>query len=809
MKVSLKWLKDYIDIAITPQELADKLTLAGVPVENIVETGEEIKKVITGRIEKIEPNPNSEHLLVCTMFIGTEDRVVIQTGADNVRVGQVVPVAMVGAHLPGGRKISKGKLRGIVSCGMLCSAPELALPTENMTAEELDGIYILPSDTPIGVDIKTVLGLDDVIFEFELTSNRGDCFSVLGLVREIAAIVGGKIKYPNINFTEKAEKIQDFCQVQNDVPELCSRFALRMMTDVQVNTSPAWIQDRLQSAGIVPVNNIVDITNFVMLEMGQPLHAYDYDKLTAGDLLVRMAKEGEELVTLDDKKRVLSANDIVISSEGQAVGLAGIMGGKNSEISATTKRIVLEAGSFVGANIRRSAAHRLGMGTEASGRFEKGIDIVNIPQALERAVQLIEETKSGVPLQGMLDIYPQEKKLEQLTCQVAEINRVLGTDISGLKMQRILLGLGFNVRLAEETLHIVVPSWRNDVHHLEDIVEEVARIYGFDNIASTMPYGITLQGTQPEWQTFADKVKQIMCAAGLSETISFSFTNADTFDKLNIPEDDKLRQAIPIMNPLTDEYPLVRTNMLGSILENVQRNFARKNEDIQLFEVGTVFLPESLPVTKQPLEKREVVAAIAGKREALNWTSEKANVDFYDMKGLAETLLEELGITRYNVNSGRHWAMHPGKTATFTKGKEVICTIGEIHPATMQAYGLNKPVYLFTADLDILQKYAAKKLKAEELPKYPGIQRDLALLLDVDCLAGDVMREISKQGGKYLAQVHLFDIYSGKQIAAGKKSMAFNLLFQALDKTLTDTEIEKQMQKIVSSLESKFQAELR
>lgn len=810
MQVSIKWLKDYIDFTETPEQLADKLTMAGIPVENVVDPGEGLEKVVTGRIEKLEPHQNSDHLQICTMNVGLAENIIIVTGAQNVAEGQVVPVAMVGAHLPNGMKISKGKLRGVASNGMLCSAQELKLDLEKLPEEQKTGIFILPSDTPVGIPTKDVLGLNDVVLEFELTANRADCFSVFGLVREIAAITGNKPHFPEIKVNEDDNtKLNDIFSVEIADPDLCSRFSTRMLKNVKIGPSPEWMQQRLEGAGIRSINNVVDVTNFVMIELGHPMHAYDYDKITGKKLIARRAIEGEELHTLDDTSRKAKGEMLVIADSEKAAGLAGIMGGFETEITDTTTTVVLESADFYGPCIRRTA-RACGLSSEASGRFERGVDSETTIKALDRAAQLLQEMGACTVCEGIVDVYPNPKQANYVTFTPEQINNHLGTNIAKDVMLNIITSVGFDVTKDEnDEITVKVPSWRNDVTCMADISEEIARLHGFDKIKSTLPNGVSMQGTQSAKQTFIDKVKASLSSQGLYETISFALTNEETFNKLNIPQDSPLRRAVPIMNPLSDEYPLVRTTLLSSIFDNLARNLARKNDDVALFEVGSVFFPKALPVTELPDEVVKIAGAITGRRNAQGWNQTNDMVDFYDAKGIIEELLANLRVTRYTVEAGTHYAMHPGKTALFKKGRDVIATVGEVHPAVLSAYGITKPVYIFELDATIVMKYMAKDLKYKALPKYPATSRDLAMLVDVDVNAADIEKAMTKAAGQNLTQITLFDVYTGKQVEEGKKSLAFSLTFQSNDKTLTDAEIDPAIEKIVAKLQKDFNANLR
>lgn len=809
MQVSIKWLKDYIDFTETPEELADKLTMAGIPVENVLDPGEGLEKVITGRIEKLEKHPDADKLQICTINVGQTEPIIIVTGAANVAEGQIVPVAMIGAKLPTGVKISKGKLRGVMSYGMLCSASELKLDLEKLPETQKTGIYILPEDIEPGIHVKDILGLNDSILEFELTANRGDCFSVWGLVREVAVLTGNVPKWPVISVKEDAaEKSADLIDIRIEAQDLCSRFSSRVIKNVKIGPSPEWMQQRLDGAGIRAVNNVVDVTNFVMIELGQPMHAYDYDHITGRTLAARHAVIGEELHTLDDSSRLAQADMLVIADAKRVAGLAGVMGGLATEVTEATTTVVLEAASFNGASVRRTS-RACGLHSEASGRFERGVDIVNTPRALDRAVQLLQEMGACTVCQGIVDVYPNPKQSVKVCFSPDQINRRLGTLIPVATMIDILQKLEFVVDNSKEVFEVLVPSWRNDVTCMEDLSEEIARIYGFENITSTRPSGNVMQGCQSKKQNFVDRLKSILSGLGMNEAISFSFTNPSMFDKLNIAADSELRQAVPIMNPLTDEYTLLRTTLLSSVFENVMRNLSRKNDDIQLFEIAPVFAAQALPVTEQLIEIWKLAGAITGRRQVVGWNQDNSAVDFYDAKGIVEELLTQLSVSRYTVEVGEHYAMHPGKTAVFKKGREVLAMVGEVHPQVLDALSISKKTYIFELDVEVLMKYAAESVHYQALPKYPAISRDLAMLVADDISAGDIEKIIMKNAGNLLVDLRLFDLYNGEQIEKGQKSLAFSLQFQSNTKTLTDAEVDPYYNAVLKKLEDTFSAKLR
>lgn len=810
MQVSIKWLKDYIDFDETPEQLADKLTMAGIPVENVVRADEGLEKVVTGKLTEVVPHPDSDHLQVCKVDVGEKELLTIVTGAPNVSQGQVVPVALVGAHLPNGQKISKGKLRGIPSMGMLCSADELKMELANLPEEQKTGIFILPEDTPVGEPAAKVLGLDDCVLEFELTANRGDCFSVFGIVREIAVLTGKQPHWPEIVAKENDDaKAEDMVKIGIDAPDLCSRFSARVLKNVKIGPSPEWMQKRLEGAGIRAINNVVDVTNFVMVELGQPMHAYDYDEVKGHSLTARRAEVGENVHTLDDSSRLAKGGELVIADAEKPAGLAGVMGGLETEITEKTTTVVLEAASFNGPSIRRTS-RAIGLHSEASGRFERGVDATGTVRALDRAAQLLSEMGACTVTKGVVDVYPVKKDAVTVMFTAAEINGRLGTEISGAKMKEILESLGFVVEnTGTEAYRLTVPSWRGDVSCMEDVSEEVARIYGFDNIQSTTPRGAVMEARQSARQAFSDRIRRVLASLGMDEARSFAFTHPSLFDKLNVPEDSELRCAIPIMNPLTDEYPLVRTTLLTNLFENAVRNFSRKNEDIRIFELAPVFLPKALPVTEQPDEVLKLVGLLTGRREPVGWGQDGAAIDFYDAKGVVEQLFSALSISRYTVEAGEHFALHPGKTAVFKKGRDVLAVVGEVHPAVQEAFGVTKKLYVFEMDVATMLANAAKNFTSQSLPKYPGVSRDLALIVSEKTAAADVERVIKKNAGPYFKDVALFDLYTGKQIGEGKKSLAFAMRFQSGEKTLTDEEVDAAVGKIVEAAGKEFGAELR
>lgn len=809
MQASIKWLKEYVEFTETPDVLAEMLTMAGVPVEGITDLGKGIDNIVTGKIIGIEKHPNATKLSVCTIDVGSE-KLTIVTGATNVKVGQIVPVALVGAKLPNGLEIQPTDLRGLMSYGMLCSTSELNIDSKLLSPEAREGIYILSNDLAIGMDIKEALGLDDVVLEFELTANRADCFSVLGLAREVAVLTGGTFKKPMLSVRENAqEKSTDLVKVVIEEPALCARFATRVLQNVKVGPSPKWLVHRLQAVGMRSINNVVDVTNYVMLEMGQPMHAYDYNLLSKHSLTVRKAYPGEKITTLDDVKRELTSEMIVIADGIQAVGVAGVMGGLATEVTANTQNVVLEAATFDGVSIRRTS-RALGLRSEASGRFERGVDTANSIRALDRAAQLLENMGACTVCPEIVESYPNMQLPRQITFLPSKVNAYLGTDISSAVMTDILRRLEFEVTAhSDDKVTVNVPSWRGDVHGHPDICEEIARIYGFNKIPTTTPGGNILRGGQEYVQSIADSIKTILTGAGFDEILSLSFAHPQIFDKLNIPADSALRQGIRVLNPITDDFPILRTTLLGGVLETVVRNLSRKNEDIKIYELGAVYLPEELPLSALPKEPLMLCGALVGKRNELSWNTGRENVDFYDAKGTVEVLLSALGIADYEVASGEHAFLHPGKTAIFTKNGHILATVGEVHPKVLDDFGINRKVYAFEINVEILSSQAVLLTAYQSLPKFPAIHRDLAVVLSTDITVDKVRKGIIASAGPLLSDVCLFDVYTGEQVAAGSRSLAFSLTYRHQDRTLTDTEIDVFHKNVIEYLDKTLMAKIR
>ncbi len=810
MRAPVRWLKDYVCFEDTPEILGDRLTMAGIPVEGIDRPCQGLKNIVTCLITSVDPHPNADRLSVCMVDLGGRT-VKIVTAATNVRAGQIVPVALADAVLADGTVVQPTDFRGIASEGMFCSAEEILGDTKIIAPEKRDGIYILPEGTPLGQDIRPVMGLDDVTMEFELTANRADCFSVLGLAREIGVLTNHRAKRPMLTLQEKGQgKASEMASIEIKDPELCKRFCARILTNVRIGESPQWMQHRLQAAGMRPISNVVDVTNFVMLELGQPMHAYDYNLLAKHSIIVRRALNGEKLTTLDGNKRELTTEMLVIADAVQPVGLAGVMGGLATEISASTRTVLLEAASFYGPNIRRSS-RGLGLRSEASGRFERGVDIAAIPLALDRAAQLLAEMGACDVVPGMIDVYPRAVLPAQFDFTADWINRYLGSDIPAATMIEILEKLEFTVKTAGDVITVTAPTWRQDVTGPVDIAEEVSRIFGYDNIPSTQPVGPIHSGAgAAAKRSMVDRARDIMTGLGFCETLSFSFSHPDSFDQLRLPQDSPLRNAIPILNPITDEFPILRTTLMAGLADTVARNLSRKNEDLKLYELGTTHHAESLPLTAHPQEMFRLCGAMVGRREGTEWCHTREMVDFYDVKGVVEALLNGLGIANWVVQASTAPWLHPGKQADFMVGDITAATIGALHPGVQEAFGITRPVYIFKVnltELGLLDVSDAKKYAA--LPKYPAIARDLAIVLPAAIPAAEVMAETRTAGGPLLAESRLFDVYTGDRLEKGTRSLAISLLFRSPDRTLTDEEVEGPFRSVLEQLTEKFGAKLR
>lgn len=806
MKASLTWMKDYVPVDTTKpaQELADVLTQAGIPVEDVISMDPGLKKIFTGKITEITKHPDADKLQVCQVAClddktGEEITKQIVTAATNVAVGQVVPVAYHKSRLADGTEIKKGKLRGEVSDGMFCSVAELGIPKDMVMPGEGEGIYILPEGTPIGMDIRDAVMLNDTVYEFELTPNRADCFSMIGLSREFAVLTKTQNTEPTVKVNENGNAVNDMVKIGIEDAELCSRFMARVISNVKVGPSPLWLQNRLRNGGIRPINNVVDVTNYVMLEYGQPMHAYDYDKVAGHQLTARAAKAGEALKTLDGTDRELTTDMLVIADASGPVGVAGVMGGLDSEVTNETTTIILESAVFKGSSIRRTA-RALGMRSEASGRFERGVNAEYSPVALDRAAQLLQELMEDITVaKGVVDVYPSPAEARTVSFTVAAVNSYLGTDISAERMQEILTTLSFTWSEKGDEITVGVPSWRGDVTVMPDIAEEVARIYGYDFIPNTTPWANLNSGTMSDKKLLTKAIRQTLVTQGLSEIITFSFMHTDSLKKLLIPETDSRYQAVPILNPITEEFPVMRTTLIPSMLDTAARNLAQKNHDLWLFEAGAVYEPKALPITELPVEKYHVSGFMMGKTTDLQWAQPQRDTDFYDVKGVLEAVLKELRIEA-TIERSKETYLHPGVSAQYVVDGTVIATLGEVHPQVMKAYDLPGKAYLFDIDVTAILGLTLGQLRYQGISKFPGTARDLAIVAPKTVSSEAISQVIYEKGGQYLERAFVFDVYEGAHIEEGHRSLAYNLSFRSNEGTLTDEDIQPAIDDILAAL---------
>lgn len=807
MRVSFKWLKEYVDISISPMELAERLTLAGLAVEGIHDLGEGIKNVFVGKILKIEPHPNADKLVVCSVTIGDDETRQIVTGATNVREGHVIPVAVEGAKLAGGLVIKRAKLRGIESRGMLCSGEELGLDPKTMPADQAHGIMILPEDTPLGQDIKGLVGLDDVILELDLTPNRGDALSMVGVARDVAALLGQPLKAPVPQVAELNESIEGKARVDVEDMELCRRYVARLFTNVKVGPSPFWMQERLRAAGIRPISNIVDITNYVMLELGQPLHAFDYDTLKDGHIIVRRAKKDEVLVSLDNVERKLAEDMLVIADPSGPVAVAGVMGGLATEVTEGTVNVLLESAYFNPVSVRRTS-RALGLRSESSSRFEKGIDIEGCRRAADRAAQLLQQMGAGEVAAGVVDNFPAPIERKPIILRPLRVGFILGVEVPRKDIKDILTGLDFQVQDAgAEELLVSVPSHRPDVSLEIDLIEEVARIYGYNNIPVAPISGSTIQGARTREQAMQARIKDVLTGCGLTEVVTYSFTNQDVFDRFNISLDSPLRNTIKLQNPLSEEQAVMRTLMLPGLVEVLQRNFNRRVQNGAVFEIGRVFIPR--PGEALPEERTVLAMATMGKTEG-SWNTAAQEIDFYFLKGVLENLFEDIGVVGLSFEpETANSSFHPGRTGRIMAGETVLGIVGELHPDVLENYEIPQRVVGCELDLVAVASVSGNPRRYRQLPRFPGVERDIAVVVKQDVSVGDLLRLIRKAGGTLLREVKLFDVYRGEHVKEGYQSLAFSLKFQADDRTLTDAEVAERTASITNTLAKQQGAELR
>ncbi|OAT79389.1 phenylalanine--tRNA ligase subunit beta [Desulfotomaculum copahuensis] len=806
MRVSFKWLREYVDIPVPPAELADRMTMAGVAVEGLQDLGAGIENVFTGRILKIETHPNADKLVVCTVTTGEGEIRQIVTGATNVREGQVVPVAVEGARLAGGLVIKKARLRGVESRGMLCSGQELGLDPAAMPADQAHGIMILPPDTPLGQDIRPVIGLDDVILELDLTPNRGDCLSMLGVAREAAALLGRELRPPVPVVTEIPASIAGRAQVDIAEPDLCRRYVARLFTNIKIGPSPLWMQERLRAAGVRPINNLVDITNYVMIELGQPLHAFDFDTLRDGRIIVRRARENEVLISLDNVERRLTGDMLVIADPGGPVAVAGVMGGLATEVTGKTTSVLLESAYFHPVSVRRTS-RALGLRSEASTRFEKGIDPAGCRRAADRAAQLLQQLGAGEICSGVIDNYPVSHTPKTIILRPERAGQVLGVAVSREEAAGILSRLDFGVQDAGGDLLVTVPSHRVDVGLEIDLIEEVARMHGYHRIPATLPSGAATRGARTAEQSLTARVKDVLAQCGLTEVVTYSFTSPVFADRFHLPSGSERRQTLALQNPLSEEQSVMRTMLLPGLVEVLQRNFNRRVTDGAVFEIGRVYFPrDGEPL---PEERPALAAAVTGQMPA-GWNRPAQVLDFFFLKGVLETLAREIGldVLHFEPLTGDP-SFHPGRTAAVYAGEEKLGVLGELHPDVLESFELPARVTAFELDLASLLTRSGRVPRYQSLPRFPAMDRDLAVVVRKEIPAREVLRIIRKAGGALLSSVRLFDVYQGEQVKEGYRSLAFALKFQAGDRTLTDAEVLAHTAAISAALAKQLGAELR
>ena len=796
MNTSLSWIKKYVpELDVTAQEYTDAMTLSGTKVEGYVQLDEDLEKIVIGQIEKIERHPDADKLIICQVNVGNET-VQIVTGAPNVKEGDKVPVVLDGGRVagghdgkpaPGGVKIKKGKLRGIDSYGMMCSIEELGSTREMYPEAPEYGIYIFPEDAVVGTSAVEALDLNDAVIEYEITSNRVDCYGVLGIAREAAATFNKKFCPPEVKETGNDENASDYIKVTVEDPELCTRYCARVVKNVKIGPSPKWMQRYLAKNGIRPINNLVDITNYVMEEYGQPMHAYDLDHIEGKEIVVRRAAKGEKFVTLDGQEREMDDSVLMICDGKKPVGIAGIMGGENSMITDEVHTVLFEAACFNGTNIRLSSK-KIGLRTDASGKFEKGLDPNNAQAAIDRACQLMEELGAGEVVGGMVDVCSETREPVRVPFEPERINALLGTELTKEEM----LGYLARVELAydESTNEIVAPTFRQDIHCMADVAEEVVRFYGYDKIPTTLPTGEATTGKLPFKLRIEQIARDMAEYCGFSEGMTYSFESPKVFDKLLIPEGDALRNAITISNPLGEDYSIMRTTTINGMLTSLATNYNRRNKDVRLYELGNVYLPKSLPLTELPEERMHFTLGMYGAG------------DFFDMKGVCEEFFEKIGMKErvtYDPKAGKTY-LHPGRQANMCYGGKVIGYLGEVHPAVADNYGIGDKAYIAVIDILAVLEFAGFAHKFTGIAKYPAVTRDLSLVVPREVLAGQIEEVLEQRGGKILESYELFDIYEGSQIKEGYKSMAYSVVFRNHDKTLEESEINAVMKKILNGL---------
>ena len=789
MKTPFKWLRRYVDIDIPLEELCDRMVLSGFEVEEVVDLSATMQNVVTGIVVTIEKHPDADKLVICGIDVGGDAPLQIVTGATNLFVGAMVPVALHGAKLPNGMEIKKGKLRGVVSEGMLCSGEELCLKEADYPGAEVYGILILHEDCPAGTDLREILGLNDQVIDFAVTANRPDCQSVIGIAREIAGVLGKELHLPEPSYQTKGGDIRSHISVSVEDQDLCPRYYGRVVKNVRIAESPAWMKACLSAAGMRPISNIVDITNFVMLETGQPMHAFDLRDVRGAQIIVRRARDGERITTRDGKDHALTPDMLVIADAEGPSCIAGVMGGLDSEIKPDTTEIFFESAKFRRDSVRRTA-RALGMRTESSARFEKGMDIINTEYAMERALQLIDALDAGDIVDGVIDCndgLPAPRKLE---VEVSGVNALLGLSIPGEEMAAVLNRLCIPTELCDGTLHCEIPSFREDMEGRADVAEEVMRIYGYDHITGEPMRGALSRGQKSKVRLNGDKAKARLIAQGLWEIQTYAFISAKAADTLSLDEGDARRKAVPLLNPLSEEYAVLRTQLVSSMLNVMATNYSRKNPQVRLFEIASRFVPKALPVTEQPEELPTLSIGMYGETE-----------DFFTLKGVLENLFSAFGLAPDYAAYPEPY-LHPGRSASASAAGQTLAVFGELHPETAARYGFESRVYVAEVYLDRLYALADDSIAVfKPMPKYPAVERDLALLCDEATPVAALEKILRRCGGSRLEKVTLFDVYQGAQIETGKKSVAYRLLLRSQDGTLTEDEIHAILDKMMRELE--------
>ena len=806
MNTALSWIKAYVpDLDVTAQEYTDAMTLTGTKVEGFERLDKNLEKIVVGQIRSIERHPDADKLIVCQVDIGAGEPVQIVTGAPNVKTGDKVPVVLDGGKVAGGHdggplpedgiEIKKGKLRGIESNGMMCSIEELGSDRDMYPLAPESGIYILPEDTRVGADAVEVLGLRDVVFEYEITSNRVDCYSVVGIAREAAATFGKEFHPPVVKPTGNNEDINDYLKVRVENPELCPRYCARMVKNIKLAPSPEWMQRRLAASGIRPINNIVDITNYVMEEYGQPMHAFDYDTLAGHEIVVKCAKDGDVFQTLDGQERKLDGTILMINDGEKEVGIAGIMGGENSKITDSVSTMVFESACFNGTNISLSAK-KVGLRTDASGKYEKGLDPNTAKEAVNRACQLIEELGAGEVIGGIIDIYSQKREENRVPFDPEKINRLLGTDIAEDTMISYFrkIDLGYDPCSKE----VIVPTWRQDLYRMADLAEEVARFYGYDKIPTTLPSGEATTGKLPYELRIQEVARETAEFCGFSQGMTYSFESPRVFDKLMIPADSRLRRTVEISNPLGEDFSVMRTTPLNGMLTSLSTNYNRRNKDVRLYEMANVYLPKAMPLTELPDERMQFTLGMYGEG------------DFFTMKGVVEEFFDRVGMNKkphYDPN-GDHPYLHPGRKADIVYEGVTVGYLGELHPDVADNYKIGDRAYVAVIDMPSVIPFTTFDRKYTGIAKFPAVTRDISMVVPKNVLVGQIEDVIEQRGGKVLESYNLFDIYEGAQVLAGHKSVAYSITLRAKDHTLEEKEVTSVMNKILNGL-SNLGIELR